>query len=1280
MHYGILGPLEVSDGGRPVEVAGAKQRALLAVLLLNANRVVSRDELTEALWEDRAPDTATKALQVHVSQLRKILGVNRLVTRSPGYALRVEDGELDLHRFEALVAEARRSEPREAADLLRDALSLWRGPALADFAFDRFSQSETARLEEMHLAVLEDRFEADLTLGSHRALVGELESLIAEHPLRERLRGQLLLALYRSGRQADALDAYQAARAALVDELGIEPGRELRELHQAILNQDPRLDLDPEEEPEPVETSTPELEPPEREMRKTVSAVAVAVTISSSGGEPLDPEPLRRIEGRVASEIETAVARHGGRVETITADVVNAVFGMPVAHEDDAFRAVRTAADVRDALDRIVIELNGRGLELGFGVGIGTGEVVTGTAGAAQPRITGKPLARASRLAQEAVAGDLLVDTETWQLVRDGATATRAGDAWRLADVTSATSPNARRLDSPMVGRGRERRRLQDAFDQAVSDRSCQLFTVLGPAGVGKSRLVQEFLTGVEGMAHVARGRCLPYGEGITYWPLLEVVKEVVRLEDDESAEQAQEKIVAALGGRQEADLAARRVAELIGLADAEAGAEEGFAAVQVLFEALASARPLVVVFDDIHWAEPTFLDLIEHLAGWTREAPILFVCLARHELLDVRPVWGGGKLNATTALLEPLSDAECAQLIENLVGGAELAEQVGERIVAAAEGNPLFVEQMLAMLVDDGSLVHEEGRWTAARDVSEVPVPPTIRALLAARLDQLDVTERRTIECAAVAGKVFQEPAVVELIDADPAGMVASSLAALVRKELIRPDPSSFGGRTYRFRHLLIRDAAYDSIPKEARATLHARFGRWLEQAAGDRAIEYEEVIGYHLEQAYRYIAEVGAVDDTARALGRDAAERLGQAGRRAFVRSDAPAGVNLVSRAVTLLPPDDPLRVDFVPNVRVVQGLGIDMSWADHVLTEAVETAATTGDRLLAAQALVQRGLLRLFTTADVTPDELIDAADRSITVFEQFDDQLGLARAWRLKAQAHYLGRRGRACADASERALEHIRRFGSHFEEQEIVEWLVIALLLGPTHATEAAERCRRVLDGISGRPMLEATVLAALAPIEAMKGDLAEASSLLEQAREIMMVGQWMWIAAFWECFILQWRGDSAAAEQELLPAYEALRELGEKSHFSSIAHALSTAVYAQGRYEEAEALTRECEEAASPNDVHSQILWRSVRAMTRARAGDSAAGESLAREAVSYALVSDFYPACIDAHLALAEVLELAGERDGAARALEEALRFCELKGNVYVAEQARTRLAAYAD
>jgi DNA-binding SARP family transcriptional activator/class 3 adenylate cyclase len=944
MEFRILGSLEVIDDGQALDLGGQKHRALLAALLLEANRVVSSDRLIEALWPEQPPGTARKALQVYVSQLRKSLGKERLETRAPGYRLRVHEGELDVERCRLLAAQG---SPAEA-------LALWRGAALSDFAYEPFAQAEIARLEALRLACLEDRLDVDLAAGRHAAVVGELESLVAEYPLRERFRAQLMLALYRSGRQAEALEVYRQGRGLLADELGLEPGEALKSLQRAILEQDPSLDLPAGQpaKPDAAPVSAPTAPADPRAVRKTVTVVVAAVEAADSG-EAIDPEAQRRMAGRAFSEVAAAVEHHGGTVETLTGDALTAVFGVPFVHEDDAVRALRAVAAVRERTSSVCL-------------GVSTGEVITGgpERGAVS---TGRPITAAARLAQQAQAGEVLIDEPTHRLARELLDVEPHGQGLLLVGLRLDLPVARSRFDAPMVGRERERRRLDDTFEQAAGDRSCQLFTILGAAGVGKSRLVREFLRGVADDAMVVQGRCLPYGEGITYYPLLEAVREAAALEDADPADEAVAKI-AALVDDPDADLVARRVGELIGLAKVGVGAHESFAAVRALFDSLARRRPLVIVFDDIHWGETTFLDLIEYLADWMRDAPALIVAMARPELLDVRPGWSGGKLNATSALLEPLSEAESETLVDSLAG-ADVQEETKQRIVTAAEGNPLFVEEMLALVLEDG------------RSDVEIEVPPTIQALLAARLDRLPADERSVIELAAVEGKEFYEDAVSELPPERLRPEVPAALGGLVRKELIRPDRLGLGGRTYRFRHLLIRDAAYDSIPKESRAAMHEAFGAWLERAAGDRTAEYEEVVGYHFEQAYRYRAEVGSLDEDAGELARKAAERLGAAGRRALLRSDVTAAANLLSRAVDLLGPEDPLRVELIPSVRKIQGLGDDLGWADDVLTAAVETAATTGDRRLAAHALLKRAFLRLFTGTGATSEELLGARDRGL-----------------------------------------------------------------------------------------------------------------------------------------------------------------------------------------------------------------------------------------------------------------------------------------------------------
>jgi DNA-binding SARP family transcriptional activator len=1255
MEFRILGPLEVFDNGRIVDVGAAKQRALLAVLLLNANRVVSTDGLIEALWGERPPATAQKALQVYVSQLRKAVGRDRLVTRSPGYELDVGPGELDLERVETFVAEGQ----------LEEALALWRGSPLAEFAYEPFAQTEIARLEELRLTCLELRISRDLIDGRHAALVGELEALVREHPLREQLRAQLMLALYRSGRQAEALEAYQAGRALLYDELGLEPGAELKDLQRAILEHDPAL-APPQERkaPEPIsrsdDASARATEATRREVRKTVTVLFCDVT---AVGAELDPESLRRLTTRGFDELLPVLERHGATVERSLGGAVAAIFGIPLVHEDDALRAARAAAEIRERLDVLREELERQwGAWLELRAGIGTGEVLAGGDGG-QPYATGEAVQAALRLCQSARQGELLMDARTHRLVRDLVEVEDTGEHSRLVLIRLNATGFVSRFDSPMVGRERERRRLHDAFEQAMADRSCQLFTILGTPGVGKSRLVREFVDDVAAEAAVARGRCLPYGEGITYWPIFEAIRDVADIDDADSAPGSLAKLAVLLEEVEEADAVAQRLGEVIGLSDHSSSPDESFRAVRTFFEALARRRPLVLVFDDIHWGEATFLDLLDYVAEWTHEAPLLLLCVARPELHEVRPHWGGGRLNATSVLLEPLSEAESVQLVDNLSSSIELDQPTRHQIVERAGGNPLFVEEMLALLLEDD------------RVGSVLEVPPTIQALLAERLDRLSDDERAAIEAAAVEGKLFHESSVAEVLDAHPSS-ANEALAMLVGKELVRPARPVFSGeRAFAFRHLLIRDAAYASTPKEARAELHERHARWLERKAEERTLDLAEILGYHLEQAVIYHNELGPQDDTTRTLGRRAAEHLGEAGRRAFLRSDVTAGASLISRAVALLTPDDPLRVELVPNLRVVQGLH-DLAWADRVLTEAVEAAATSGDRGLAAHALVQRGFLRLFISPEVTPQELFDVSERAIAVFEELGDELGLARAWRLVGQAHYLDRRAASCAEALERALVHARHARDRFEEREIVEWLAIALLLGPAPAPEALARCNELLAEKWKDVLLPSEVYGAAAALMAMQGREAEAEELIARSRTAMNeAGEGIWIGTFLYAFLRASHGDPDAAEVELRLAYDALKNTGEQSHFSSIAGLLSHTVYLRGRYEEAEQLTEECEEASGSNDVHSQILWRSVRAKTLARRQRFEVARALAAEAVALAETGDFLLAHGDALMDLAEVLRLGGDSGAAASAIEEATDLFERKGNIIAAKRARDDL-----
>ena len=445
---------------------------------------------------------------------------------------------------------------------------------------------------------------------------------------------------------------------------------------------------------------------------------------STGAGEQADPETLRKVMSRYFEEIKGAIEHHGGTIEKYIGDAVMAVFGVPAVHEDDALRAVRAAADIRDGLAKLGHQLRGeRGLAIEWRTGINTGEVVAGDAGTGQRFVTGDAVNVAARLEQAAGPAEILIGGATRRLLRDSVTVepvepiTAKGkseplEAYRLVAVGSAGSEPGRRLEGPMVGRERPRRLLADAFDQVRIERVCHLFTVLGAAGVGKSRLVREFLSDIGADATVLRGRCLSYGEGITYWPIAEVIREATGVGDDEDDDALAARLGALIDTQHDRAKAVARLGDVLGQFDSAAGPEETAWAVRILLESVARERPVVLVLDDLHWAEPTLLDLVEHLVDWISDAPILLICIARQELLEARPNWGGGKAYATTLTLEPLNAGESRELVGELLGKVNLGEHLERRIAGASEGNPLFVEELIGMLIDNGRLVPQNSGW----------------------------------------------------------------------------------------------------------------------------------------------------------------------------------------------------------------------------------------------------------------------------------------------------------------------------------------------------------------------------------------------------------------------------------------------------------------------------------------------------------------------------------------------------------------------------------------
>jgi class 3 adenylate cyclase/tetratricopeptide (TPR) repeat protein len=1029
-------------------------------------------------------------------------------------------------------------------------------------------------------------------------------------------------------------------------------------------------------------------EAPAREARKTVSVVFCDVTGSTALGEQLDPESLRRVMTRYFEEMRAALERHGGTVEKFIGDAVMAVFGIPIIHEDDALRAVRAASEMRTALGSLNTELErDRGVTIEIRLGVNTGEVMAGDPTTRQSLVIGDAVNVAARLEDAASPGEVLISEATYLLVRDAVTVEPVGSlvlkgrgrrlaTYRLLQVVSGAPAHARRFDASMVGRRRQLDQLNRAFEGAAADGTCHLFTVLGAAGVGKSRLVREFLASVTGRAIVLQGRCLPYGEGITFWPVVEVVREAAGIDDEDTVAEARSKIVSLVEAEDEAGRIVEGVAHAIGLRGAAAAPDETFWSIRKLLEAIARRGPLVVVFEDLHWAQPTFLDLVEHIADWTREASILLVCLARQELLDRRATWGGGKLNATTIHLEPLSENESEELIDGLLGKAGLDTDVRNRLTEAAGGNPLFVEEMISMLIDEGFLGREDGRWVATGDISEVPVPPSIQALLAARLDQLDPDEGVVIERASVEGMVFHRGAVMELCPKDIRAAADERLTALLRRELIRPDRSSFvGDEAFRFRHVLIRDAAYQAMPKQLRAELHERFADWLGRVAGDRIQEYEEILGYHLEQAYRYQQELGPTSEREQELVLRAAGYLSAAARRATARIDMPAAVGLYGRAVALLPKEGPEYPKLLWELgTAINRLG-ENERAEGVLTEAVALASASGDADLEARARLDRWWARAELNVPGFSEGIAREVWALVPTLEDLGDDLGLTKAWQLLALVQSRSGQFEAMRAPLERAVVHARRAGDRLEEAETLESVLEAYLWGRTPVLAAIRKCEEIIKVVEGDRRTEASVWATLGTLHAMLGNFAKARALIVQQRETLRdLGLAYWVfgpaVGLWQVEILA--GDPAAAEREVRSAYGLMsRWSGGASLFTSL---LAHAIGAQERFEEAARFAELSKESAG-DWIMDQIGWRTASAKALARLGDPDRAIELAAEAVEMAERTDAPNLQGNTLMILADVLAFARLPGEARSYVDPALRLFELKGNVVSARMARDTL-----
>ena len=601
------------------------------------------------------------------------------------------------------------------------------------------------------------------------------------------------------------------------------------------------------------------------------------VTGSTSIGERLDPERLREVMDAYFAAMREEIEAEGGTVEKFIGDAVMAVFGVPVAHEDDAARALRAGLRMQRRLPELNAQLQAdHEVSLQIRIGVHTGEVLATTEPRpGEPMATGDAVNAASRLQSAARPGEVLASERTIRSIRGF----RTEDAGRLElkgksepvhafrvleETPAAPERGVAGLHAPMVGREEELELLRSLFGRVARERRPHLVTLYGDAGVGKSRLTREFLQTLDGRAQVVRGRCPPYGEGVTFWPLAEILKARAGILDTDPPEVALERIRSAgraLLDEQVTTDPARSTAALaftVGAEDPDYPFSrmdpkdvraQVHASWRSFFSALAQERPVVVVIEDIHWADPALLDLLEHLSE-RAQGPLLFVCPSRPELTSHRPGWGGGRRNHSSVALDPLTPDQSDRLVGFLLAVDDLSPTVRRRILERAEGNPFFLEEIVRHLIDEGFLVRDGGRWRTAPGIDDVEIPDTVQRVLAARIDLLPAEHKRVLQAAAVVGRIFWPGPLEELVSGAD---ITETLTALEARELIlsRLSSSIAGAPEFMFKHILTRDVAYESLPRRERSPAHAAIAGWIERTAGPRAREFAELLAYHYATA---------------------------------------------------------------------------------------------------------------------------------------------------------------------------------------------------------------------------------------------------------------------------------------------------------------------------------------------------------------------------------------------------------------------------------------------
>jgi class 3 adenylate cyclase/tetratricopeptide (TPR) repeat protein len=998
---------------------------------------------------------------------------------------------------------------------------------------------------------------------------------------------------------------------------------------------------------------------PEGASRRRVSALFCDLVGSTAMAERVDPEVVHQIMSRYGGEMATVIRRHGGRVEKFIGDAIMAIFGIPKLHEDDALRAVRAAEEMRRTLASLNDELETSwGVSLHTRTGVATGEVVASGEADTLP-VVGSIVNLASRLQQAAEPGRILIDRETFRLVRFSVRADPReplelkgfDDDVGAFDLVSVAGGDRAldRAEPPFVDRASELGLLRTVLSDVELTRRCRVVTIEGDAGIGKSRLVRELLARAEDRVTVLVGRCRAYGQGPSIRPVAEAIEAAAAI-----APSASNDIGASVAGLlEEQDDAARVVAPIVALLEPrEVGPapEETFWAVRTVLESIARRRPLVLVLDDVHWADHTFFELVRHVAEWSRDASILVLCLARPDLSDAHPRWGRAPGDLSLRL-EPLPEIDGRELARRLLPPD--ASDLDGRIAGAADGNPFFLEEIVTSLLEEESALRS--------DPASIAIPPTISALLAARIDRLAGDERSVLERAAVLGSDFDDASIAALADGG-ADDVSLAVRTLTEKDLLAATERPGG---FRFRHDLTREAAYAAIPKSRRVQLHERAAADL--AARTQGPDIDALIGHHLEEARRLLLDLG-VGGAARAdgLGVRAADHLAAAGRAAASRGDVRAAAGLLDRAARLLPERAGPRLEILADLHDAEiSSGATDRAADAVSSLLAELGPNGGT--LHERARMQDSFLRFLLDPNAIPlDELRSVLDRAVDTFTAAGDDRDLATAFGSRAVVRWLEGDAAAMQADAERAFELARATRNRRMMTDAAATLASALRQGSVPFPEAEPRLLSLIAELEGDRLSQAAIRLDLSLILAMQGALEEARAQAERAQEVFRdLGQRRWLTRGTEVLaeIAKEEGNLTEAIEQHRSVHASFLEQGDAVNAVPAALALAEALLKAGRVDEADTLAAQAERTAPEDDLETQVAWRLIRSSAAVRRGEHERGLDLVRQAVTLATPSDFLLMRSQAHAVLAEVLHALGRDEEASAAREAAADGYRRKG-----------------